>query len=238
MFEPAKLAGVTEIFAHRGLHVTERENTIAAFRAAADLGVQGVELDVRECADQALVVCHDAVVGGVVIGRSARGDLPGFVPTLDDALAACSGLSVNVEIKNLRHPSEPTYDESADVARRVVSAIRELGRQDSVVVSGFDLATCDVARACDDSLRVALLADWERDSLPQLDVAKGHGFQALNPHWSRVNASVVERAWELGLELNVWTVNDPENIIAMLRLGVTSLITDDPATALSLNRDF
>jgi glycerophosphoryl diester phosphodiesterase len=53
---------VIEVFAHRGLHVAERENTLAAFRAAVELGVDGVELDVRRTIDGFLVVHHDSSV--------------------------------------------------------------------------------------------------------------------------------------------------------------------------------
>jgi glycerophosphoryl diester phosphodiesterase len=42
------------------------------------------------------------------------------------------------------------------------------------------------------------------------------------------------RAGEFGLEVNVWTVNAATDITEMVDLGVTSIITDDPALALSL----
>ena len=65
-----------EIFAHRGLHVTERENTIGAFEAAVALGVDGVELDVRRTRDGVLVVHHDGHIGHLVIVDSLASELP------------------------------------------------------------------------------------------------------------------------------------------------------------------
>ena len=91
---------VTLVLAHRGLHSAERENTLAAFAAARAAGADGVELDVRASADGALVVVHDPVAGA----SSSRARPPApcrpGCPTLAEALEACAGLVVNVEVKN------------------------------------------------------------------------------------------------------------------------------------------
>ena len=65
-----------EIFAHRGLHISERENTIGAFKAAVALGVDGVELDARHTRDGVLVVHHDAHIGDLIIVDSLASELP------------------------------------------------------------------------------------------------------------------------------------------------------------------
>ena len=71
-----------DVFAHRGFHLAERENTLAAFAAALEIGVDGVELDVRRTLDGVLVVHHDPDVGSLDIALSTRSDLPEYVPTL------------------------------------------------------------------------------------------------------------------------------------------------------------
>ena len=98
------------IYAHRGLHVEERENTVAAFLAAGRLGVDGVEFDVRRTVDGALVVHHGSACGSLDISETRQRELPDYLPTLDAALAACEGMKVNVEIKNSRDRSESTYE--------------------------------------------------------------------------------------------------------------------------------
>ena len=62
------------------------------------------------------------------------------------------------------------------------------------------------------------------------------GFNAINPHFTKVNASVMAKAKELGIKVNTWTVNTPDDISAMAALGVDTIITDDPKTALALTR--
>jgi len=53
---------VTLVYAHRGASAAEPENTLAAFRAAARMGADGVELDVRRTADGGAAVVHDATL--------------------------------------------------------------------------------------------------------------------------------------------------------------------------------
>jgi glycerophosphoryl diester phosphodiesterase len=221
---------VIGVYAHRGMHSIERENTLGAFRAAVALGVDGVELDVRRTLDGTLVVHHDPSIGDQIIVQSGRRTLPSYVPTFDEAMTALSGVRVNVEIKNSRGPSEPSYDETGDLARQVVASIRALGWQESVSISCFDLATCAVVRSVDRDITVGWLL-W--DVAPSDAMIRAHvlGFNAINPHFSTVDAQTVALARELELDVNVWTVNSREDLERMVSFGVASIITDDPALA-------
>ena len=68
---------MVEVLAHRGASKAARQNTIEAFRLAATMGSDGVELDVRRTADGLLVVHHDPYVAdGRVIGDVQSVDLP------------------------------------------------------------------------------------------------------------------------------------------------------------------
>jgi glycerophosphoryl diester phosphodiesterase len=220
---------VITVFAHRGLHITERENTIGAFTAAVSLGVEGVELDVRRSADGVLVVHHDPNIGALAIDRCKRSALPDYVPTLEEALDSLQGVEVNVEIKNGRGAQE-TYDESGVLARQTLGIIGDAGWSERVSISCFDLATCALVRSLNRDLSVAWLL-WDvaiRDALVQAHVL---GFDAVNPHYSTVGPDVVERAHELKLDVNVWTVNAEADLERMSVLGVNCIITDDPALA-------
>ncbi len=223
---------MTDVYAHRGAHLHTRENTLDSFREARALGVKGVELDVRRTLDGALVVHHDPVVELMVIAHSPARDLPGFVPHLDESLAELRGLRVNVEIKNSRDPSEPTYDESGSLVSDLLACVGTVDGS-SVLISCFDRATCARVRSTDDQIDVAWLVS-EGSLVDCLDVAFNEHLTALNPHFSMVSAGDQQRAETLGLLLNVWTVNSARDIKAMGRLGVASVITDEPALALEL----
>lgn len=221
---------MVDVIAHRGVHYQERENTLASFAEAVALGVDGVELDVRETLDGELVIHHDATANGLTISQTNSVNLPSYIPSLDEAFNTLSGLVVNVEIKNLQSPNEPTYDETGDFARRVVTAIHEAGRSEDVIVSCFDLATCAVVRSFDRDINVGWLI-WNVDLASAFVQAHVLGFNAVNPYFSLVTHEAVREARALQLDVNVWTVNAPSDIAAMSALGVASIITDDPVLA-------
>ena len=220
------------IYAHRGLHVSERENTVEAFRGAVELGVDGIEFDVRRTPDGRLVVHHDPVIDGAAVSELAYVDLPDYVPTFEEAMKACGGINVNVEIKNIRHASEPSYDDSGDFARHVLDDLYRLEVATSSLISCFDVATCATIRSLDSSIGVGLLLNWSAEMTGAMDRAKDLGLTSVHPRFQRVDEGVVARANELDLEINVWTVNDPGDIEAMRALGVDSIITDDPVAAM------
>jgi glycerophosphoryl diester phosphodiesterase len=222
---------VTQVFAHRGAHLVERENTLAAFKEARRLGVDGVELDVRRTLDGALVVHHDPGIEGRVISATPADELPSYVPSLADAMACLEGVVVNVEVKNAKE--EGSYDESGTLVAEVLDALYGAGHARSISLSSFDLATCVAARSYDADLDVAWLI-WFTSLEETLREAHERGFAAVNPHFRLVTADACHLASELGLALNVWTVNEPHDLESMMDLAVTSVITDQPARALEL----
>jgi glycerophosphoryl diester phosphodiesterase len=226
---------VSLVYAHRGAHLRARENTLDAFRDAVDLGVDGVELDVRRSADGALVVHHDPVAEGHVIARTPSRDLPTYIPYLSDAMAVLRDVSVNVEIKNLKDSSEPTYDETGAFARDVLEALSDQPRS-TFTLSCFDLATCEAIRSLNADVYVAWLI-WRASLSTALATAADRKLNAVNPHYRLMGRAAATRASEMGLELNVWTVNRTRDLRAMADLGVASIITDRPAKALLLRAE-
>jgi hypothetical protein len=103
------------VIAHRGASAREVENSLAAFRAAASLGADGVELDVHATMDGGLIVHHDEAIAGrpipylttaqVASQRLSNGEP---VPTLAAALQTLGpALRVFVEVKSL----PPQFDD-------------------------------------------------------------------------------------------------------------------------------
>ena len=152
--------GSTAVQAHRGspdpTHGV-RENTVAAFLRARDLGADGVELDVRMTVDGALAVHHNAEVDGVgAVCELAASELPDDVPLLPEVLEALEGLTVNVEIKNL--PNEPGFDPAERVAREVAALINRVGRESDVVISSFWPGALEAVRDSSADLVTALFS--------------------------------------------------------------------------------
>lgn len=224
------------VIAHRGASARHRENTVEAFREAARLGADGVELDVRRTAEGALVVHHDALLpAGQVISNMSDEEIPGWMPFFGPALDACDGLVVNVEVKNA--PNEPDWDPAESVARTVAETLRIRALHERTIVSAFTLSSIDAVRTVDPTLRTGWLTLPGYDQLDALETAAARGHTALHPHHSAVTEDLVDAAHARGLALNTWTVDDAERIRELAEWGVDGIITNVPDLALTaLNR--
>jgi glycerophosphoryl diester phosphodiesterase len=219
------------VLAHRGGAGPWSENTLEAFAGGLASGADGVELDVRRSADGVAVVHHDARVPAGEISELAAADLPGYVPTLAEALDRCAGAVVNVEIKN--SPLEAGFDAletiAADVAEVLAATEGSGAGPRLVVVSSFSPATVQAMRLAAPHVALGLLVHPALDADGGLEVAAGLGCAALHPHLSQVTGALVAKAHGLGMAVVTWTVNAPEELAAVLAAGVDALITDHVA---------
>jgi glycerophosphoryl diester phosphodiesterase len=213
------------VLAHRGANRLEAENTVPAMAAALAHGADGVELDVHRSVDGALVVHHDAEVRAGPLAQLTRHELQAArpeIPTLDDVLDVCRGALVNVEVKD--------PDPRAALALvALLDARAAAGSSDHVLVSSFDLATVDLFRASAVHVPTGVLAfGLAPDDALALASARGHA--AVHPDvWTLLTVDVrafVGRAHGQGVKVNVWTVNDAEQVEQLQAAGVDAVITD------------
>lgn len=236
---------VTHVIAHRGAghhedrHATRvpggapiRENTVAAFRRAVEVGAAGVEMDARRTADGAIVVHHDSVLDdGRAIVDCLAVDLPDWVPLLAHALDACTGAFVNIEVKN--DPGEPDFDESEAVARGVMELLA--GRSEpsaNWLISSFRVESVDWCRAADPAMATAWLT-----ALPvgtdEAEMVAARGHAAIHPWESTLDREAVARCHDVGLQVNTWTCNDPERARDLAGWGLDGICTDVPGVILA-----
>ncbi len=217
------------VIAHRGASRAAPENTVEAFRLARDLGADWVELDVRRTADGVAVVHHDAhLADGRRIGTMHADELPGYVPSLAEALESCEGMGVHLEIKNL--PDDPDYDRENLVADAVAGLIAAYLGPRRAVVSSYNVDAVAAVRAVDPSIPTALVCGIVQ---PAQAVARaaGHEMSAVHPFDSMCDKGFVDRAHQAGLAVNVWTINVAERMAELVAMGVDGLITDVPDVA-------
>ncbi|MCU1498858.1 MAG: ugpQ [Acidimicrobiales bacterium] len=222
---------MVRVIAHRGASAAAPENTIEAFHLARSLGADWVELDARRTADGVVVVHHDAhLADGRAIVELDRADLPASVCDLTAALDACAGMAVNIEIKNW--PADVDFDPGFMVADGVVAEVGRRGSHAEVLVSCFHRPTLDHVHEADADIGTAFLHHVEDRSWEQLaaDVAAA-GHVALHPWDGVVDASLVDAAHRHGLDVNVWTVDDPDRMAVLIALGVDGLCTNLPDVA-------
>jgi glycerophosphoryl diester phosphodiesterase len=225
------------VLAHRGARRVAPENTLEAFRIALEQQADGVELDVHRTSDDELVVHHDADAAGLGVLadasceaiRAARPD----IPTLAEVLDACVGSIVNIEIKNL--PGDADYDDTDRAADLVVELLSARSRQDDVIVSSFNLATVNRVRRLDEHTPTAFLVMFGIDPFDALRLCADHGHAALHPFAAMLAGDdgppILRSADELGLAVNVWTVNEETEMRRLAAAGVDGIITDVPDVA-------
>jgi len=225
------------VLAHRGIPGPWRENTLAAFRAALEAGADGFELDVRRSADGVPVVHHDAKLDdGTPVGELEAAALPGWMPTLEQALAACAGAVVDVEIKN--SPGEPCHDPAEQLAGQVAQLVAEslaAGRgPGAALVSCFWPATLQAVRRERPEVATGLLLFPALDTASALEQAGECGARVLLPFRSRLEADLLDGAHRRGMAVVAWGADDEEDLRAAARAGVDGVVTDCVGRALEV----
>jgi glycerophosphoryl diester phosphodiesterase len=221
---------MTFVIAHRGASRVAPENTIEAFARAKELGADWVELDVRRTRDGRLAVHHNARLGdGRALVEVESRDLPPEVPLLEDALEACSPMGVNIEIKS--GPAEPDHDPSQAVAEKVAALVVRWRGLEGILVSSFDRDAIDRVKRIEPSVSTGLLALDVSDIQGTVSWLRKEGHDALNPVAPAVDAALVRAARGVGLAVYTWTVDDPDRIAELARLGIDGIITNVPDVA-------
>ncbi len=236
------------IFAHRGASAHAPENTLAAFRMAAEHGAPAIELDAKLTADGQVMVFHDQVLkrttgaegsirtwkledlrkldAGSFYGRQFAGER---IPTLDEVFEEVGKrLFVNVELTNYTSTGDALPEKVAEVVRRHKMEKR-------VLFSSFAASNLRRIQAALPGAPVGLLAleglggllarsFWGRRTSPE----------NIHPYLKDVNPSLMKREKSWGRRVHVWTVNDPQDMRRLQALGVNGIFTDDPRLALQV----
>jgi glycerophosphoryl diester phosphodiesterase len=230
------------IVAHRGASRVAPANTLSAFLKAAELGADGVELDVHLSADGVPVVIHDDTVDATTDGSGWVADMSvaqlkqldagswfdrAFagerIPTLEEVFQAVGDrLLVNVELK-----SSPSGRRGLE--RAVVALVERYGLAERVWLSSFSLAALRRARRLAPHMRLGLLyGPGMPRALQRLWLRLVGRYAAYHPEHGLVDAPLVAWARRRGSQVHAWTVNDPSEMRRLVGLGVDGIITDLP----------
>jgi len=225
------------VIAHRGASASAPENSLEAFRLAAELGAPWVELDTHLAADGEVVVIHDAhYPDGTLVHAVPASARPSGVCLLDEALAVCDAaeLGVNVEIKAVPGDADDhTADALIDAVLAILFARYPGGsaRRSQLLITSFTPDTIDrIAAETDLNTGWLTIDNRDVDAIAKRISAGGH--VAVNPWDPLVTPQYVDAAHEAGLAIYPWTVNDPKRIAELTTWGVDGVITDVPDRAL------
>ncbi len=238
-----------KVIAHRGANKKAPQNTLPAFKLAIEEGTNGFETDVHLSKDGIPVICHNYTIDATSDGR---GDVTSYtldelrkfdfgsyfsedykgttLPTLSEFLAVTSESTaeiINIELKcpkdgNIAHLAETTLEE-----------VKKYGCLDRVIISSFSPEVLKTVKAIDARCRTAFLYPINNPAVCRMILypffmVKKIGCDIIHPAHIVVSKNLVAAAHKLGIQVNVWTVNEKSTIIKMLECGVDGIITDKP----------
>lgn len=233
--------GRARVIAHRGYSGAAPENTIAAVRAAIDIGADMAEIDVTLTSDGEVVVIHDSTLqrttnGGGEVLEFSLADLQLLdagswfsksfagepIPTLDAMLAEVDDrILLNVEIK-----SEAV---GLGVVEKVATAIRARGMTDEIVVSSFSPTALEKMHQLAPEIRTAVLYNKDLHAgMDPVEIVTGVGASAFNIKRVRLTPEMLRQCHANGIPVAVYTVNKKRHMRRTIQLGVDAIFTDQP----------
>lgn len=240
---------IPNIWAHRGCSMAYPENTLEAFRAAAELeGITGIELDVQLTWDKELVVIHDEKVDRTTnrrgyVAEYTLAELKTFeirsvngtytkIPTLREVLELLApyckekGLLINIELKN-------SVNRYAGMEEKTLDLVEQFHLENYVVYSSFLPESVGLIKELCPQAKTGTLAVSMEKSLRD---AKMQNADALHP-WNG-GMDLFDRKPYEGYPIRVWNNEEPffgqdrvlkeTNMIKYAKLGATDIITNVP----------
>jgi glycerophosphoryl diester phosphodiesterase len=246
----AVVKGVT---AHRGHSAAFPENTLSSIQAGIDARADWVELDIFKTKDGKIVVCHDPTTGRVagknlVIADVTYEELLQLDMAVDFrkrkglTLSQCpveripllnEAIAVVMKQKRTHLSIQPKTDIVAD-AIAIINAARA---QKMVGFNDGNLKLMsDVKR-----LAPRIPVFWDRPANSDIDddirIAKEKGFEALILNYKGITPEKISKVKAAGMEVGAWTVNEREDMKALLKMGVERIYTDDPAGLIGVMKE-
>lgn len=245
------------VFGHRGASGELPENTLPAFERALSQGAAILETDVHLTRDGEVVICHDALLdrttdargpiaertlaelqrldagyrfspdSGASFPQRGRGSR---IPSLREAFEALPGIRFNIELK---HPGQALIDAT-------LALIRETRREEITLLAAAEDETMATlrARVAETGVRPAMgaaigdVVGFVRAAVDGTTPPPGPMALQIPPDFGGnplVTAELVAFAHEHGVEVHVWTINDVDEMLRLLDLGVDGVMSDFPA---------
>ncbi len=247
---------------HRGSAGDTPENTLESFARGLAAGAAILESDVHLTRDGIPVLIHDGDVARVTQATGAVGELTQaelrrldagyrfspdggrshpfrgrgvFVPTLAEAFAALPGARFNLELK----------EDVPGIVERTLEAVRAAGREERTLLTAAADSLMARLRACVQGERYSVAVGASTgDVLDFVRTASDGGSPRPGPMALQIPAEfagrplatreLVAHANAHGVQVHVWTVNDPAEMARLLDLGVDGIVSDHPARVAAL----
>lgn len=217
---------------HRGAMGYIAENTLESIQKALDFGVNGIEIDVHNCASGELVVFHDFTIdrmsnGTGEIGKYSLLELKQLqvknhykIPTLEEVLDVIDKKCfLNIELKG-----KNTATKTCEVIETYIK--EKIWSYSDFIVSSFQHHELEEVSRRNKNIPLAVLT--KASVQEAIEFAETINAKIIHPNFALITKDNVKFAKAKGYKVNVWTVNDVETINQMKRYGVDAIISDFP----------
>ena len=224
------------VVAHRGLSGLEQENTNAAFIAAGNRSYYGIETDVHKTADGKFVIMHDGntlrtggedieinkvtydVLQGIRLkeknGNKNRADLR--IPTLEEYISICKHYEkiAVLELKDEFHKED---------VNAICEIIESMDYMKETVFISFHFGNLVFVKERNPEQAAQFLVEYIDDELIQ-KLADYH--MGIDAYFNLYNEENVRKCHEKGIEVNAWTVDNPEDAKTLIEYGMDYITTN------------
>ena len=242
------------IFSHRGLNHEAPENTMSAFRLAAERGVTWFENDVDVLGDGTVIICHDTTLdrttnrSGSYYGLT-RADLDGIdagswfspaylgepLPTLAQFVDFMNETKTNcnIEVKS----NEAGKDMTMLLLDNLIAELERLDPGREVIISSFNHVL--LTRLKDKAPHLSVACLWETVALYDdwKSILELVGADYIHPEDVGLTEAKVQAYLAAGVGVNVWTVNSVDRANQLFNWGATGVFTDVADTMLHLQAE-
>lgn len=254
------------VVAHRGDSKHYPENTLEAFISATRMDIDVIETDIHLSKDGVVVIWHDPTLerntdGSGLVEDHTLAELRRldaaytFTPdqgatypfrgkgvritTLAETLEACPNQRFNVDLKS----------ETPLIVDAFIEVVRSQQAQDRVLCASFHLRNLKLMRRKSPDILtslttkevVPLLAYQKLGLLPRRPDPKSRTlvFQVPVRQWGIevITPSFIKDFHRIGSVIQVWTINDRQEMLRLFKLGVDTIMTDDPALVIAVARE-
>lgn len=235
-----------KVFAHRGFSGKYPENTMLAFKKAAETGCYGIELDVQLTKDDVIVIMHDETIDRTTSGEGkirdytyeelckvdCYGKYQGKyefqrIPTLREYFewVKDTELVTNIELKN----SVYYYEQ---LEEKVIAMVREFQLEEKVIFSSFNLVSMNKCKHLIPEIKMGYLTEVHLEHMGFF--AKENGIDYYHPDQTFLTKEMVDECHAYGIGVNVWTVNKEEKMKELKDWQVEGIITNFPDKAMEI----
>lgn len=240
-----------KVFAHRGFSGEYPENTMLAFKKAVAAGCDGIELDVQLTKDLVPVIMHDEKVDRTSDGTGCICDMtyeelskldcsypskfegkygPQKIPLLEEYLEWMAKEAVDI-VTNIELKNSVYYYEGLE--NKVMALVCQYGLEERIILSSFNNASIMKCKLMNAKIAGGFLVERAVENAGAY--VRECNAEYYHPNLEYLKEEHVKRCSENGIGVNVWTVNEEEDMRTMKKWGVHSIITNYPNKGRRIN---